>query len=105
MAERETESKELCLNISGVKGNTNDLHEKFEQALTHLEQESDEIAANNKEIQKLRDLVYSLEEENDKLRDKFDRVREDDITERGRLVALSAALKDVCALSFLFLHT
>jgi hypothetical protein len=44
--------------------------------------------------------VYTLEEENDKLRDEFDRVREDDIAERERLEALSAALKDVCAFSF-----
>ncbi|KIM71953.1 hypothetical protein PILCRDRAFT_16577, partial [Piloderma croceum F 1598] len=42
LAERETESKELRLNISELEANTNDLHEKFEQALAHLEQESDE---------------------------------------------------------------
>lgn len=99
MAERETESKELRLNISELEANTNDLHEKFEQALAHLEQESDEkdneIAVNNEEIQKLGDQVYTLEEENDKLRDEFERVREDDIAERERLEALSAALKDV----------
>ena len=50
-------SKELRLNISELEANTNDLHEKFEQALAHLEEESDEkdneIAANNAEIQKL----------------------------------------------------
>jgi hypothetical protein len=39
------------LNISKLEANTNNLHEKFEQALTHLVQESDEeIAANNEEI-------------------------------------------------------
>lgn len=75
------------------------MHEKFEQALAHLEDETEEkdneISANNAEIQKLGDQVYALEEENDKLRDEFDRVREDDIAERERLEALSAALKDV----------
>ena len=80
------------------------MHEKFEQALAHLEQESDdkdnEIAANNEEIQKLGDQVYALEEENDKIRDEFDRIREDDIAERERLEALSAALKDVSLNAF-----
>lgn len=97
LAERETESKPQ-LNISELEANTNDLHEKFEQALAHLEQESDEtdneIATNNKGIQKLGDLVYMLEE-NDKLRDEFERVRQDEGAERDRLEALSTALKDV----------
>jgi hypothetical protein len=39
--------------------------------------------------------VYTLEEENDKLRDEFEHVREDEGAERERLEALSAALKDV----------
>jgi hypothetical protein len=48
----------------------NDLHEKFEQALAHLVQElNEEIGANNEEIQKLGHHVYTLEEDNDKLRD------------------------------------
>ena len=41
------------------------------------------------------DQVYTLEEENDKLRDEFEHVREDEGAERERLEALSAALKDV----------
>ena len=57
LAERESESKELRLNITGLESNTNDLHEKFEQALAHLEQESDEkdneIVADNEGVQKL----------------------------------------------------
>jgi regulator of replication initiation timing len=62
--------------------NTNDLHEKFEQALAHLVQELDEkITANNGEIQRLGHQVYTLEEENDKLRDELDHVREDDIAD------------------------
>ena len=39
--------------------------------------------------------VYTLEEENDRIRDEFDRFREDEGGERERLEALSAALKDV----------
>jgi polyhydroxyalkanoate synthesis regulator phasin len=74
LAEREAEFKELRLNIS-----EDDLHEKFEQALAHLEQESDEkdggIAANNEEIQKLWEQVCALEEENDRIREEFERVR------------------------------
>ena len=49
-----------------------------------------EVAANNKEVQKLVNQIYTLEE-NDKLRDEFDRVRDDDIA-GGRLEVLSAAL-------------
>ena len=77
----------------------NDLHEKFEQTLMHLVQEPDEeFAANNKEVPKLGDQIYTLEE-NDKLRDKFDRVKDDDIMGE-RLEVLLAELKDVCAFSF-----
>ena len=54
LAERESESKEVRLNISELEANANDLPEKFEQALAHPELESDEkdneIAANNEEI-------------------------------------------------------
>ena len=77
----------------------NNPHKKFEQTLVHLVQELDkEVAANNKEVQKLGDQIY-MPEENDKLRDKFDRVKDDDITGE-RLEVLSAELKDVCAFSF-----
>jgi cell division protein FtsB len=63
-------------------------------------QESDrEIAANSEEIQKLGHQVYTLEEENDNLRDEFDCVREDDIAERERLEALLTSLKDEGAFS------
>ena len=86
LAERESESKEVRLNISELEANANDLHEKFEQALAHLEQESDEtdneIATNKEGIQKLGDQVYRLEEENDKLRDEFERMMEDEGAER-----------------------
>ena len=82
LAERKAESKELRLSISELEANTNDLHEKFEQALAHLEQESDEkdneIAANNEEIQKLGGQVHTLEEKDDKLRDEFERMRKDE---------------------------
>ncbi|KIM80001.1 hypothetical protein PILCRDRAFT_9890 [Piloderma croceum F 1598] len=77
LAERETESKELRLNMSELEANTNNLHEKFKQALAHLEQESDEkdgeIAVNNEEIQKLGEQVYALEEGNDQIREEFER--------------------------------
>ena len=52
LAERETESKELRLNISKLEAKANDLHEKFEPALAHLEQESDET--NNVTIKRYR---------------------------------------------------
>jgi hypothetical protein len=88
LAERE-------INISELEANTNDLHEKFEQALAHLEQESFKkdggITANHEEIQKLGEQVYALAE-NDRIRKEFERVREN---EGGEREALSAALKDV----------
>jgi hypothetical protein len=55
----------------------NDLHEKFEQALTHLLQESDEQSLAIRYTRRKRRTINS-----------FDRVREDDITETERLEAL-----------------
>ena len=74
----------------------NNPHKKFEQTLVHLVDK--EVAANNKEVQKLGDQIYTPKE-NDKLRDEFDRVRDNDIAGE-RLEVLSAALTDVCAFSF-----
>jgi septation ring formation regulator EzrA len=39
--------------------------------------------------------VYVLEDENDKLKEEFERLREDEAAERERLEALAAALKEV----------
>jgi hypothetical protein len=99
LAERETESKDLRLNISELEANTNDLHTKFEAALAHLEHDSEEkdteLESANQAIEKLSEQIYVLEDENDKLKEESERIRDDEAAERERLEALSAALKEV----------
>jgi hypothetical protein len=87
------------LNISELEANTNDLHTRFEAALAHLEKDSEEkdaeIEAANGAIEKLGEQVYILEDENDKLKEESERLREDEAIERERLEALTMALKEV----------
>lgn len=89
------------MHITELEANTNDLHEKFEAALAHLEQESEEkdaeIEAANREIEQFGQRIYELEEENDRIKAESQRMREDDAAERDRLQALSNALKEVCS--------
>ena len=102
LAERESESKDLRVNISELEANTNDLHAKFETAFAQLEQESDqkdeEIESMQETIDKLGEQIYHLEDENDRLKEESDRLREEETAERDRLEALAAALKEVCYL-------
>ena len=97
--QREAESKDLRMHVTELESNTNDLHDKFEAALAHLERESEEkdaeIEAANREIEKLGVQVYQLEEENERIRDEAERVREDEAVDRERLEALTSALKEV----------
>lgn len=99
LEQRDAEAKELRLHITTLETDTNDLHDKFEAALAHLERESEEkdaeIEAANREIEKLGEQVYVLEEENERLKEASERLREDEAVERERLEALSAALKEV----------
>ena len=87
------------MHVSELESNTNDLHEKFETALAHLERESEEkeaeIAAANTEIERLGNQVYSLEDQLEQLKEESARAREDDAVERERLEGLTAALKEV----------
>jgi len=105
LAEREAESKDFRVNISELEANTNDLHNKFESALAHLEQESDqkdaELESLQETIDKLGEQIYQLEDENDRLKEEHERMREEEVAERERLEALSAALKEVSCLSSL----
>ena len=93
------------MHISELEANTNDLHEKFEAALAHLEKESEEkdaeIEAANTEIERLGDQVYNLEDQLDQLKEESKRLEEDDAIERERLEGLSALLKEV---HFRFVH-
>ena len=87
------------MNIAELESNTNDLHAKFEAALAHLEEESDqkdaELESLQETIDKLGEQIYQLEDENDRMKEEHDRMREEEAAERDRLEALSAAFKDV----------
>ncbi|KAI0260781.1 hypothetical protein BC834DRAFT_831290 [Gloeopeniophorella convolvens] len=101
LAERDSESEELRMQIAELESNTNALHDKFEAALAHLEREAEEkdeeIALANREIEQLGHRIYELEEEAEGLKRLNDREREDEMVERERLEALTAALKDKVA--------
>ncbi|KAA1475865.1 hypothetical protein DENSPDRAFT_842743 [Dentipellis sp. KUC8613] len=98
LSDRDSESEELRMQIAELESNTNALHEKFEAAFAHMEQEAEEkdaeIAAANREIEQLGQRIYELEEDNDELKRLHDRARDEEAVERDRLEALSAALKD-----------
>ncbi|KZT19172.1 hypothetical protein NEOLEDRAFT_1246010 [Neolentinus lepideus HHB14362 ss-1] len=98
IAERDAESKELRMHIAEYEANNEDLHVKFEAALAHLEQESEEkdgeIEAGNREIERLGQQVYNLEDEIEQLRADNERNAEDWAVERERLEATCVALKD-----------
>jgi chromosome segregation ATPase len=101
LAERDAESEELRMQVTELESNTNALHDKFEAALAHLEQEAEEkdeeIALANREIEQLGHRIYELEEDAEELKRINDRAREDDMIERERLEALTAALKEKVA--------
>jgi predicted nuclease with TOPRIM domain len=103
LAERDAESEELRMQITELESNTNALHDKFEAALAHLEQEAEEkdeeIALANREIEQLGHRIYELEEDAEELKRINDRAREDEMVERERLEALTVALKEVRALT------
>jgi chromosome segregation ATPase len=90
------------MQVNELESNTNALHDKFEAALAHLEREAEEkdeeIALANREIEQLGHRIYELEEDAEELKRINDRAREDEMVERERLQALTAALKEVCSL-------
>ena len=91
------------MQITELESNTNALHDKFEAALAHLEQEAEEkdeeIALANREIEQLGHRIYELEEDAEELKRINDRTREDEMVERERLEALTLALKEVRVLT------
>ena len=91
------------MQIAELETNTNALHDKFEAALAHLEQEAEEkdeeIALANREIEQLGHRIYELEEDAEELKRINDRAREDEMVERERLEALAVALKEVRGLA------
>lgn len=87
------------MHVAELEANTNNLHDKFDDALANLEREADEkdeeLAAANREVEQFGHRIYELEEEHDELRKLNDRLREDEAVDRERLEALTEALKDV----------
>ena len=92
------------MSLAEVENGMAELQDQTEIAVGRLQQESEEkdveIEAANREIEKLGHQVYMLEEENERVKEASDRLREDEAVERERLDALSAALKDVSSLTY-----
>ena len=97
----------MRLHIDEYEANAEDLHQKFEATLAHLEHEAEEkdneLEAANRDLEKISNQLYALEEEHERLKEDMDRLREDEAIERDRLEQLAAALKHVriilCGLS------
>lgn len=85
--------------MADYEADADDLHEKFEHTLGHLEREAEEkdaeIEAANREIQKLGQQIYVLEEESERLKEDFERAQQDSADEKERYETLTAALKKV----------
>ncbi|KAF9009719.1 hypothetical protein BDQ17DRAFT_1388437 [Cyathus striatus] len=98
LLERDTEVKELRMQVSGYEADVGDLQAKFEIALTNLEEDKDlELEQLRETIDKLSEQLYLQEDENDKLKEEKEEVernREDDAVERERLEALATAYKE-----------
>lgn len=99
MSERETELRDIKLSLDEHETRHAELRNEFEAALNDLELQAEtkdaQIEAMRTTIDKLGEDIYILEDENDKIKEEAERLREDDSVERERLEALSAALKEV----------
>ena len=89
----------MRLHIDEYEANAEDLHQKFEATLAHLEREAEEkdneLEAANREMERISNQLYILEDEHDKLKEEMERLREDEAIERERLEQLNNALKQV----------
>ncbi|KAI1785614.1 hypothetical protein LXA43DRAFT_1036902 [Ganoderma leucocontextum] len=101
LEQRDAECKELRLHVDEYEANAEDLHQKFEATLLHLEREAEEkdndLEAANRDLEATSNKLYAIEEENEQLREEMSRVREDEAHERDRLEQLAAALKQKVA--------
>lgn len=82
-----------------MEESTNELHNKFEAALLVVEEQSKEkeieLEAANREIQRLGDRVFELEDESERNRETTDRWKDEVAAESARLEGTVAALKEV----------
>ncbi|KZT74114.1 hypothetical protein DAEQUDRAFT_754076 [Daedalea quercina L-15889] len=99
--QKDAENRDLRMSLAEVENGMAELQDQTEIAVGHLQQEAEEkdaeIEAANREIEKLGHQVYMLEEENERIKDASDRLREDEAVERERLEALAIALKEKVA--------
>ena len=91
----------MRLHVDEYEANAEDLHQKFEATLLHLEREAEEkdneLEAANRDLEATSNKLYAFEEENERLKEEMSRVREDEAHERDRLEQLAAALKQASA--------
>lgn len=103
LAERDAEADKLRHRNAELEDNTTVLHDKFETALAHMEQESAEkdaeLEAANRDIEKLGNRIWVLEDEVEKLKEDGLRRAEAHVVEKERLEMVVNALKDVRTLS------
>lgn len=103
LAERDVEAEKLRLRNAELEDNTTVLHDKFEAALAHLEQEAAEkdaeLEATNRDMEKLGNRIWVLEDEAEKWKEDELRRVEEDAVEKERVEMVIGALKDVRTLS------
>jgi predicted nucleic acid-binding Zn-ribbon protein len=99
LGEKEVEARELRVQITDMEESTNELHNKFEAALLVVEEQSKEkeaeLEAANREIQRLGDRVFELEDEIDRTREGTEQWKDEVMAETARLEGTVSALKDV----------
>lgn len=103
LAERDVEAEKLRHRNAELEDNTTVLHDKFEAALAHLEQEAAEkdaeLEAANRDIERLGNRLWVLEDEAEKWKEDELRRLEEDAVEKERVEMVINALKDVRTLS------
>ena len=79
LEQRDAECKELRLHIDEYEANAEDLHQKFEATLAHLEREAEEkdneLEAANRDLENMSNQLYALEEEHERLKEEMERSR------------------------------
>lgn len=99
LAERDSETKDLRLQVSELEAGISDLTSKFETTLAHLEEQSNakdnELENMNTKLRQMEDQLDMLEDENDKLKVGGDQTKEEDGAEKEKLEGMLAILREV----------
>ena len=103
LAERDAEAEKLRHRNAELEDNTTVLHDKFEAALAHMEQEAAEkdaeLEAANLDIEKLGNRIWILEDEAETWKEDELKRAEEDAVEKERVEMVVSALKEVRTLS------